>query len=90
MAEYKSYNISFSTTLENGSAVSKVYISDDETEFEDVIEYELSLEDIDKFGGKYIDNIAEFLLDKGDKALIEQRKEYRKNILNIYDEDDDI
>ena len=60
MAEYKSYDISFSTILENGSVVAKVYIRDDETEFEDTITYDLSLEEIDKHGGKYIDNIAEF------------------------------
>jgi len=87
MAEYRTFELNFSTILENGNAKAKVYLYDDETKFEDEIEYILSLQDIEKLGGNYIDNIAEFLLTKAIDKLIEQKKKYRETILNIYDEE---
>lgn len=84
--EYKSYNISFSTILENGKAEAKVYFSDKETEFEDVITYVLDLQDLEKYRGDYIDNVAEDLMNQAITALIENKKEYRKGIFNCYDD----
>lgn len=85
MANYKTFNISLSTQLDNGSAKAIVCFSDDETEFEDTIEYVLDIDEIDRLGGKYVDNVAEFLLNKATGVLIEQKKKYRESILNIYD-----
>lgn len=87
MATYKTFEIQFETVLYNGDAKAKVYFSDSETEYEDEIEYKLDINDIDKFGGAYIDNVAEKLLNEAISKLIEQKKEYRKSILNIYDEE---
>lgn len=86
MATYKTFDIQFETILYNGEAKAKVYFSDAETEYEDEIEYKLDINDIDNFGGTYIDNVAEKLLTEAINRLIEQKKEYRKSILNIYEE----
>lgn len=86
MAEYKTFEITFTTILENGEAKAKVYMKDNETEFKDEIEYKLDINEIDKLGGNYLDNVSEFLLDKAIDQLIEQKKDFRKTIQNVYDE----
>jgi hypothetical protein len=84
--EYPTFNIRFSTILENGKAEAKVYFSDKETQFEDVRTYELDLKTLEEHRGDYIDNIAEGLMTAAIDNLIEQKKEYRKGILNAYDD----
>lgn len=84
MAEYKTFSLELTTTLNNGNAVSTIYIEDFDTKFKDKIEYFLDKDILVKKGGEYIDNIAEFLFNKAVDKLIEQKKEYRKTILNAY------
>lgn len=84
MAEYKTFEISFSTILENGKATATVYMRDNETEFKDKIEFCLNLDEINEKGGNYIDNIAEFLIGKATEQLIEQKKKYRSETFNAY------
>lgn len=86
MPEYKTFEIKFSTILENGNAKARVCYRDNETNFEDFVEFKLKLANIEKFGGGYIDNVAENLMNEAIDKLIEQKKEHRASVLNIYDE----
>ena len=83
---YPTFNISFSTNLENGKAEAKVVFFDRETAYEDFLVYELDLKVLEELRGEYIDNVAENLMTDAIDRLIEQKKEYRKGILNAYDD----
>ena len=87
MSEYNTFQLNFSTILENGNAKAKVYLKDNETEFKDEIEYKIDMTDLEEWGGKYIDNVAEKLLTEAISKLIEQKKQYRETTFNIYDDD---
>ena len=85
MSEYKTFQISLSTTLDNGEAIATVYFKDFDSDFEDKISYKMDLVDIEENGGNYIDNVAENLFQEAITRLIEQKKKYRAETFNIYD-----
>lgn len=86
MAEYKTFNISLVTTLENGKGTAKVFFEDFDSGYTDERSYELNIDELDKLGGEYIDSVSEFLLDRAKECLIENKKKYRAEIINVYDD----
>lgn len=87
MSEHKTFELSFSTILEDKKASAKLCFKDNETGYSDTFKYDLCIDYITKYGGEYVDNIAEFLLGKAISRLIEQKKAYRKETLNVYNKE---